>query len=241
MTLLLLSLLACKDQATTEENDRLKIRVGDLERASARLESENEVLKTTLARLQGEAEEGERSGRGEALGLAPGQGLYATFRTSEGDVECKLRPEQAPETVANFVQLARGEREWTDPRTGAVSRAPLYDGTIFHRVIPGFMIQGGDPLGTGTGGPGYKFADEVGDFTVFEHTGILAMANAGPNTNGSQFFITEGTPTHLNGKHSIFGDCKNLDIVSKIANVPTGRNDKPATDVVLKHIDIVAR
>lgn len=241
MTLLLLSLVACKDPATLEENDRLKIRVGDLERTAARLEKENEVLKTTVARLEGEATAGAQAERAGSLGLKPGQSLYATFKTSLGDVECKLRSDQAPETVANFVQLARGEKEWTDPRTGAVSHAPLYDGTIFHRVIPGFMIQGGDPLGNGTGGPGYTFADEVGDFTQFDHTGILAMANAGPDTNGSQFFITEGTPTHLNGKHSIFGDCTNLDVVGRIANTPTGRNDKPATEVVLKTVEISAR
>lgn len=100
------------------------------------------------------------------------------------------------------------------------------------------MIQGGDPLGNGTGGPGYEFADEVGDFTTFDHTGILAMANAGPDTNGSQFFITEGTPTHLNGKHSIFGDCEDLDVVAKIARVPAGRNDRPAKDVVLERVEI---
>ena len=129
-------------------------------------------------------------------------------------------------------------RSWTDPRTGKPSTAPLYDGTIFHRVIPDFMIQGGDPLGNGTGGPGYQFADEVGDFTVFDKPGILAMANSGPDTNGSQFFITEGTPTHLNGKHTIFGDCQELDVVKKIARVPTGANDRPTTDVVLKKVDI---
>jgi peptidyl-prolyl cis-trans isomerase A (cyclophilin A) len=241
MTILLFSLLACKDQATHDENERLKIRVGDLERSNARLEKDNEVLKTTLARLQGEAAEAEKAAGAASLGLQPGQALHAIFHTSLGKIDCKLRAEQAPETVANFVQLARGEKPWTDPRTGAASKAPLYDGTIFHRVIPGFMIQGGDPLGNGTGGPGYTFADEVGDFTVFDHTGILAMANAGPDTNGSQFFITEGTPTHLNGKHSIFGDCENLDVVGKIANVPTGRNDRPQTDVVLDRVEIVAR
>ncbi len=241
MITLLLSLLACKDNAALAENDRLKIRVGDLERASARLEKDNDALRATVERLSGAAAEGEKSDRLSALGMEPGQSLFATFKTSLGSVECKLRPQEVPETVANFVQLARGEKEWTHPRTGVVSRAPLYDGTTFHRVIPGFMIQGGDPLGTGGGGPGYTFADEVGDFTVFEHTGILAMANAGPNTNGSQFFITEGTPTHLNGKHSIFGDCVNLDVVGKIANVPTGANDKPVTDVVLERVEISAR
>ncbi len=241
MTLLLLSLVACKDQATIAENDRLKIRVGDLERAATRLDKENEVLKTTVARLEGNAETQAAAARVSELGGKPGEALHAIFKTSLGDVDCKLRPEEAPETVANFVQLVRGEKPWTNPRTGESAKTPLYDGTIFHRVIPGFMIHGGDPLGNGTGGPGYKFADEVGEFTTFDHAGILAMANAGPNTNGSQFFITEGTPTHLNGKHTIFGDCQNLDVVAKIANTPAGRDDKPVKDVVLNTVEIVSR
>jgi peptidyl-prolyl cis-trans isomerase A (cyclophilin A) len=145
---------------------------------------------------------------------------------------------EAPETVKNFVELAKGEREWTDPTSGKKSKKPLYDGTIFHRVIPGFMIQGGDPLGNGTGGPGYEFADEVGSFTVFNHSGILAMANSGPNTNGSQFFITEGKPTHLNGKHTIFGDCEDLGVVKAIASVERDREDRPLEDVVLKRVRI---
>ncbi len=239
--ILLLSLLACKDQATLDENLKLKQRVGDLERANERLEKDNDALKVRLERLEGEKVAAEVEGRFAAVGLKAGQKLYATFTTSQGEVHCTLRHTEAPETVLNFVQLARGEKEWTDPRTGEKVKRPLYDGTIFHRVIPDFMIQGGDPLGNGTGGPGYEFADEVGDFTRFDHTGILAMANAGPDTNGSQFFITEGTPTHLNGKHSIFGDCEDLEVVAKIARVPTGRNDKPETDVVLQKVVIVAR
>ncbi len=117
--------------------------------------------------------------------------LYATFQTSMGEIVVKLLPEKAPKTVENFVGLAEGTKEWTDPRSGAKQKKPLYDGTIFHRVIPEFMIQGGDPLGTGTGGPGYKFGDEIGPDNRFAKPGLLAMANAGPNTNGSQFFITE--------------------------------------------------
>jgi len=231
--LLMMTLLACKDQATLEENERLKVRVGDLERVNTHLESDNEALKATIARL-----EAAQSASADAARLAPGGKLTATFQTSLGDIHCTLRADQAPDTVANFTQLARGEKEWTNPKTGAKSKKPLYDGTIFHRVIPGFMIQGGDPLGNGTGGPGYEFADEVGDFTVFDHPGILAMANAGPDTNGSQFFITEGTPSHLNGKHSIFGDCTDLDVVKAIATAPTGANDRPVKDVVLTHVEI---
>ena len=162
----------------------------------------------------------------------------ATFETSEGTFKVKLYDDKAPKTVANFVGLATGTQEFVDPRDNQTKQGvPYYDGTIFHRVIPGFMIQGGDPLGRGTGGPGYQFADEVGDFTVFDHPAILAMANSGPDTNGSQFFITEGTPDHLNGKHSIFGDCDDLELVKKITHVEA-KNDKPLTDVVLKTIKI---
>lgn len=227
--LILLTILACKDQATLDENDKLKQRLGDLERANGRLEKDNLALKVSLAAADAARAAVTTEARVTALGVKPGQSLVAVFKTSEGDIRCTLRPTEAPETVLNFVQLARGQKEWTHPRTAVRSTTPLYDGTKFHRVIPGFMIQGGDPQGNGMGGPGYQFADEVGNFTVFDHPGILAMANSGPDTNGSQFFITEGTPTHLNGKHTIFGDCENLDIVTKIAHTE---------GVVLEHVVI---
>jgi peptidyl-prolyl cis-trans isomerase A (cyclophilin A) len=144
--------------------------------------------------------------------------MYATFKTSMGDIVVKLLPEKAPKTVENFVGLAEGTREWTDPRSGQKQKTPLYDGTVFHRVIPQFMIQGGDPLGTGTGGPGYKFADEIGPDNKFSKAGLLAMANAGPNTNGSQFFITEVPTPHLDRGHTIFGEVvKGGDLVARIA------------------------
>jgi len=144
--------------------------------------------------------------------------MYATFQTSMGDIVVKLMPQKAPKTVENFVGLAEGTREWTDPRTGQKQKTPLYDGTVFHRVIPQFMIQGGDPLGTGTGGPGYRFADEIGPDNKFSKAGLLAMANAGPNTNGSQFFITEVPTPHLDRGHTIFGEVvKGGDLVAKIA------------------------
>ncbi|HET8541473.1 MAG TPA: peptidylprolyl isomerase [Anaeromyxobacter sp.] len=143
---------------------------------------------------------------------------YATFKTSLGDIVVKLLPEKAPKTVENFVGLAEGKKEWKDPRTGQMVKKPLYDGTVFHRVIPRFMIQGGDPLGTGTGGPGYKFADEIGPDNSFDRPGLLAMANAGPNTNGSQFFITEVPTPHLNRGHTIFGEVvKGQELIAKIA------------------------
>ncbi len=144
--------------------------------------------------------------------------IYATFQTSMGDLVVKLLPAKAPKTVENFLGLAEGTREWTDPRSGQKVKKPLYDGTMFHRVIPDFMIQGGDPLGNGTGGPGYRFADEIGPDNKFDRPGLLAMANAGPNTNGSQFFITEVPTPHLNKGHTIFGETvRGQELVGKIA------------------------
>jgi peptidyl-prolyl cis-trans isomerase A (cyclophilin A) len=150
--------------------------------------------------------------------------MYATFQTSMGDIVVKLLPEKAPKTVENFVGLAEGTREWTDPRSDQKQKKPLYDGTVFHRVIPQFMIQGGDPLGTGTGGPGYRFADEIGPDNKFSKAGLLAMANAGPNTNGSQFFITEVPTPHLDRGHTIFGEVvKGGDLVARIAKAGNGK------------------
>jgi peptidyl-prolyl cis-trans isomerase A (cyclophilin A) len=152
-------------------------------------------------------------------GIPQGSGdLYATFKTDKGDIVVRLFEKEAPKTVANFVSLATGSKEWTDPRTGQKSKARLYDGTKFHRVIPNFMIQGGDPLGTGTGDPGYRFEDEFQSGKKFDKPGLLAMANAGPNTNGSQFFITEVPTPHLNNRHTIFGEVvKGFELVPQIA------------------------
>jgi peptidyl-prolyl cis-trans isomerase A (cyclophilin A) len=150
--------------------------------------------------------------------------MYATFKTSMGDLVVKLMPEKAPKTVETFVGLAEGTRSWTDPKTGMPSSKPLYDGTVFHRVIPEFMIQGGDPLGTGYGGPGFKFEDEIGADNKFDRPNLLAMANAGPNTNGSQFFITEVPTPHLNRGHTIFGEVvKGGELVPKIARAGNGK------------------
>jgi peptidyl-prolyl cis-trans isomerase A (cyclophilin A) len=167
-------------------------------------------------------------------------GLYATINTSMGSIVCKLFEKEAPLTVQNFVGLARGTKAWTDPKTGMeVKGRPLYNGTTFHRVISGFMIQGGDPMGTGMGGPGYKFKDEFHPTLKFDQPGRLAMANAGPNTNGSQFFITEVPTPHLNGLHTIFGQViEGQDLVPKIVGVPKDSNDKPRTPIVIKSIRI---
>jgi len=172
--------------------------------------------------------------------MAQQPGVYATFDTSEGTIVCRLFEHQAPITVKNFVDLAEGTREWTDPRTRQKSNSPLYDGTIFHRVIPDFMIQGGDPTGSGMGGPGYQFQDETkGSPHKFDRAGKLAMANAGPGTNGSQFFITVAPTPWLTGNHTIFGEViEGQDVANKITAVPRSRQDKPNNDVVLKSVKI---
>ncbi|HEY6280046.1 MAG TPA: peptidylprolyl isomerase [Streptosporangiaceae bacterium] len=164
--------------------------------------------------------------------------ITATLHTNRGPIVIRLMPDHAPKTVRNFVELAQGGREWTDPRTHQPTTARLYDGTIFHRVIPRFMIQGGDPLGTGTGGPGYKFADEFHPDLSFDRPYLLAMANAGPGTNGSQFFITTVPTPHLNRKHTIFGEViEGQQIVEEISHVPTTQ-DRPHSDVVLESVEI---
>ena len=170
-----------------------------------------------------------------------GQDLTAVFKTSLGDVTVRLFPKDAPKTVENFVGLASGEKPWRHPKTGQrMTGAPLYDGTLFHRVIQGFMIQGGDPLGQGTGDPGYRFEDEFQSGRRFDKVGLLAMANAGPNTNGSQFFITTSTPDFLSGKHTIFGEVvKGYEVVEAISKVPRGPTDRPLEDVVLQKVEIL--
>src|SRR5262245_42790636 len=167
----------------------------------------------------------------DALKGLSGKGtLLATFETNEGTITCELYEKQAPKTVANFVGRARGKRPWKDPTTWQWVTKPFYDGLVFHRVIPDFMIQGGDPLGNGTGDPGYEFEDETSNGLKFDRPGLLAMANRGANTNGSQFFITESDNiAHLNGRHTVFGACEPLDVVKKIARVPKGMRDRPNT------------
>jgi peptidyl-prolyl cis-trans isomerase A (cyclophilin A) len=165
--------------------------------------------------------------------------LYATLKTNMGDIVVRLFEDKAPKTVENFVGLATGTKEWTDPKSGAKVKRPLYNGTLFHRVIPGFMIQGGDPLGRGTGGPGYKFADEFSPELRHNKAGILSMANAGPNTNGSQFFITLAPTPHLDNRHSVFGEVvKGQEAAVAIANVPRDPRDRPLKDVVLNEVVI---
>ena len=166
-------------------------------------------------------------------------GTYAHFDTTEGKFTIRLFDKEAPNTVANFVGLAEGTKEWTDPGTGQKGKGPFYDGVVFHRVISGFMIQGGDRLGQGTGGPGYQFGDEFHPSLRHGKAGVLSMANAGPNTNGSQFFITLGPTPHLDNRHSVFGEVvEGLDVVKRIGAVPTGRQDRPVTPVVMNKVTI---
>ena len=172
--------------------------------------------------------------------MALAAGTYAVFQTTEGKITVRLFETDAPVTVKNFIELAEGAREWTHPVTRSKSTSKLYDGTIFHRVIPDFMIQGGDPAGTGMGGPGYRFQDETkGSPHKFDKPGKLAMANAGPNTNGSQFFITVAATEWLTGKHTIFGEVvEGQEIVDKISKVSRDRQDKPVKPVVLESVVI---
>jgi peptidyl-prolyl cis-trans isomerase A (cyclophilin A) len=169
-------------------------------------------------------------------------GVYARFDTSEGTFTVRLFDQEAPQTVANFVDLAEGAKEWTDPRTSQKVKTPYYDGLVFHRVIDGFMIQGGDPLGQGMGGPGYTFADEFHPKLRHDKAGILSMANRGPNTNGGQFFITLAPTPHLDDRHSIFGEVvEGMEVVRAIGSTRTDARDRPVKDVVIRSVSIERR
>ena len=169
-------------------------------------------------------------------------GVYAKFVTSEGDFTVRLFDQEAPRTVENFIGLAEGTKEWMDPRTSQKVKKPYYDGVIFHRVIDGFMIQGGDPLGQGIGGPGYTFADEFHPKLRHNKAGIVSMANRGPNTNGGQFFITLAPTPHLDDRHAVFGEVTDgMDVVRKIGGIATSERDRPTKDVVIKTVTIERR
>ncbi len=221
------------------ERDELKGRAAKLENEVAMLEKKLRAKDTRGRRMppkpQPPSEEKVNQWLEEA-GITRDSKLSATIRTNQGDIACTLWPDKAPLTVANFVGLAEGTKEWKDPANGQMVKRKLYDGTKFHRVIKNFMIQGGDPLGTGRGGPGYRFEDETDNGLKFDEKGLLAMANAGPGTNGSQFFITDSLPAHLNGRHTIFGKC-DLPVVQDIINVPL-KGSTPVEDVTITTISI---
>jgi peptidyl-prolyl cis-trans isomerase A (cyclophilin A) len=178
---------------------------------------------------------------GEDFGLGPGQALHARFVTSVGSFSCRLAHDDAPVSVRTFVDLARGERAWIDPFTGLPTSRPLYEGTIFHRVIPGFLVQGGDPTGTGTGGPGFTTPDENPSVSRFDGPGVLALANRGPNANGSQFFVTDGAAHHLDGRYTVLGFCSDVSVIARIASAPRGERNRPVRPVVLERVEISVR
>jgi peptidyl-prolyl cis-trans isomerase A (cyclophilin A) len=230
-------------------NAELEGKVKELEKKNEALQSEVKSLESAkrslqqkLAQAQTEPPKVNLDDVGKTLGVKPGEKLYATFETSMGRLVAELFWEKAPNTVTNFVQLAEGTKEWTDPRTNKKEKKPLYNGTMFRRVIPDFMIQGGDPLGNGTGGPGYTFADEFHPSLKHDGPGVLSMANSGRNTNGSQFFITEKETPWLDRRHSIFGRVTDgLDLIPKITRVEKADGEggsKPKVDIVLTSVTI---
>jgi peptidyl-prolyl cis-trans isomerase A (cyclophilin A) len=230
-------------------NAELEQKVKELESGKAQCdkdlksaEAAKRSLQQKLAQLQTEAPKVNLDEVGKALGVKPGEKLYATFDTTMGSLVVELFWEKAPNTVTNFVQLAEGTKEWTDPNTGKKEKKSLYNGTIFHRVIPDFMIQGGDPLGNGTGGPGFRFEDEFHPSLKHDGPGVLSMANSGRNTNGSQFFITEKETPWLDRKHSIFGRVTTgLELIPKITRVEKSDGEggsRPKVDIVLRSVTI---
>jgi peptidyl-prolyl cis-trans isomerase A (cyclophilin A) len=246
----LVFLVGCVTQQEVEavkaERDGLRAKVGslqdDLDVSKGRIkELEKELNEAREKRPTGPPEAQIAAAYSE-LRLSKGDKLVAVMKTNMGEIPCELFPHLAPSTVLNFVALAEGTKEWIDPASGEKTTQPLYNGTKFHRVIKNFMVQGGDPLGTGRGGPGFTFPDEVWPNVRFDRPGILAMANAGPNTNGSQFFITDGKPVHLNMKHTIFGLC-DLEVVRKIVDVEVGGPERstPVKDVVIEKMSIERR
>ncbi|WP_241758687.1 peptidylprolyl isomerase [Pyxidicoccus parkwayensis] len=227
--LLCLSLAACKESDKKESS------------SAAPPASEAKPAQPPAAQAPAATPPAEAAASGEwTKKVQAGQEVYATLKTNLGDITVRLFSKDAPKTVANFVGLATGEKPWTDPQTGQrVTGKPLYNGVIFHRVIPGFMIQGGDPTGTGRGDPGYRFEDEFQSGRTFNKPGLLAMANAGPGTNGSQFFITTSTPDYLNNRHTIFGEVvQGYDVVEKISNVSRDSRDRPQSPVVINKIEM---
>ena len=237
MSFFLSIVLACGD-SQAPELQKLRDENAQLQAEFERLDQESDLLHAENIRLRRDLSSSRRLLALNQAGIAPGAGVSAVLHTSLGSLSCELFPEQAPLAVANFVSLAEGRKAWKDPSSGDTVWEPLYDGTLFHRVIPGFMIQGGDPLGTGQGGPGYQFQDEFSDSLRFDKVGRLAMANTGPGTNGSQFFITLAPRPELDGKHTIFGQCSNPEVSEAIAALPRHETDRPEKAVYLKKVSV---
>jgi len=235
--------LVARAESLAKEVDSLKGKINELESEKAAIAQRLSASEKRVKSLEEAARTADKKELIEetaaALGIKPGTPLFATFKTSMGDITVELFWEKVPKTVRNFVELAEGKKPWTDPKTQKQVTTKLYDGTIFHRVIPNFMIQGGDPMGTGMGGPGYKFADEFVADLKHDAPGTLSMANSGPNTNGSQFFITEVPTPHLDGRHTVFGrTISGTELVGQITRVEKAAQDRPKTDVVLKSVVI---
>lgn len=232
--LLLLLSVGCTAELK-EENNQLEGQLDGLEGQLAKAQQENAGLKLKVSDLESDLSKARLATNNDLEEM-----MWAEFQTSMGTILCQLESTRAPRTVANFVGLAEGTKSWTDPRDKKKKKEPLYNGTKFHRVIPKFMLQGGDPLGRGTGGPGYRFKDEFHPDLIHK-PGTLSMANSGPNTNGSQFFITEIATPWLDNKHSVFGYCEPVALIKTIASVPKKdgpRGSKPATDVMLEKVTI---
>ena len=240
IALVLFSLFVAGCNADSETNtEELEDTISSLEKKVDQLDDQVDSLEDGKADGEGtdQGQEAEAASGSEDSG-AVASPAWAKFDTSMGVIVCELEATRAPKTVANFVGLAKGTKQWTDPRTRESKATPLYNGTIFHRVIPNFMIQGGDPLGNGAGGPGYKFADEFHPSLRHDKPGTLSMANSGPNTNGSQFFITEKATPHLDNRHSVFGYCGPIDVIKAIARVPTARGNRPLENVTINGLTI---
>lgn len=213
-------------------------------RAEPLVARNGEVLARVTAAGRPSPQAEERVAPSEAppeFGLADGQSLRAIFRTTLGTIECTLETERSPRTIQAFVALANGTRGWTEPQSGEETTRPLYENTLIHRVIPGFLIQGGDPTGTGTGGPGFTIPDENTAGAVFDQPGVLGLATRGPHTGGSQFFITAGPARHLDGRFTRMGTCTNLGVLTTIAAVPRNERNRPVRDVILRGVEVVAK
>ena len=245
------SFVACKDEALIkkaaaleEENEQKTKKIQTLEATTEKLKKALKTSNESLSTLKKQVEANENREKlqetARQLGLLADQKLFATFKTTKGTMVAELFWQKVPQTVLNFVQLAEGKKEWTDPKTGKKTKRPLYAGTIFHRVIPNFMIQGGDPVGTGRGGPGYTFADEFHPSLKHDSAGVLSMANRGPDTNGSQFFITAAPTPHLDQRHSVFGKLvRGTELVHEIAAAEKAgprQKARPKNDIILKRL-----